>query len=79
MTQSQNILPTITDGVLMPVVVLGAVRLPPCNGSSGCRRCGVRGTSQLHNHCFTHKNICHICFITYPLANIGVSGKLHDV
>lgn len=75
-------MPTMDEFMLLTVVeCLGAVLLPVLLlGTSGARLCGVRGISQLEGEdakISPDKNLKDLP--TYPLANMGVSGKLQEV
>lgn len=87
------VLPIPTIDELRLFIGRGAVRLPPPHDGISCvRRCGVRGTSHLQLTKKKHKSYiddpkeniapnggCTIKLIAYPLAKMGVSGRLHDV
>lgn len=73
-------IPTIDEFKLF--IGRGAVRLPPPHAGVSCiRRCGVRGISQLNQLKVRHlkTDSTENGMFSYPLANIGVSGRLHDV
>jgi len=66
--------------MLFDVLDLGAVREPLTTGNgSFWRRYGVRGMSQLTKNGYHLVRTSFPHGATYPLAKIGVSGRLHEV